>query len=64
MDIPGVHIDGAVLLALLGVINTVVLAYIARTTTRTHNAVNGMQEQKVSDAHQLGVDEGTRSLKP
>lgn len=58
MDFPGFHIDGSVLVALLVLLNTLVGGYTAFLARRTHEAVNGMQAQKVSDAHQAGVSEG------
>lgn len=62
MDINGVHIDGAVLLALIALVNTVILILTNRTVTRTHDAVNGMQQSEVDAAHQRGVDEAASSI--
>lgn len=55
MDIPGVHVDGSVLLALFTLVNTALLIWQARTVQATHQAVNGMQAVKVEAAYQAGV---------
>lgn len=58
MDIPGVHIDGTVLVALIALVNTALLAWIGNTARRTHDAVNGIQAQAVRDARAEGVATG------
>lgn len=64
MDVPGVHIDAGVLLALFALIQLLVLAWIGRTTTKVHDAVNGMQEAKIAEAHAAGVAEGAATVPP
>ena len=58
MDLPGFHIDGGAIVALLALVNTALLVWTNRKVTQTHDAVNGMQAAKIEAAHQQGVDEG------
>ena len=58
MDFPGFHVDPYALTALITLINTGLLIWQARTVSATHAAVNGMQQQKVADAHAAGLAEG------
>ena len=52
------------MVALLVLINTALSAWVVRTTSKVHDAVNGMQAAKVSEAHQAGVTEGRDTGQP
>lgn len=54
--------DGSAITALLVLVNTLVLLWTRQTVRATHDAVNGMQAGKVTDAHQAGVVEGARAI--
>lgn len=45
-------------MALIALANTLLLLWTSRKVVATHDAVNGIQAQKIADAHQLGVTEG------
>jgi hypothetical protein len=64
MDLPGFHVDGSAIVALLALFNTIVLVYSTRKTIATHDAVNGLQAAKIDSAHALGVVQGVRLADP
>jgi len=58
VDLPGFHIDGGAIVALLTLINTALLVWNARTVQATHAAVNGIQATRVVEAVAAGVQVG------
>lgn len=57
MDLPGFHLDGSALVALLALINTALTVWVARTTQATHTAVNGIQADKAAIVRSAAVIE-------
>lgn len=64
MDIPGLHVDGGAITALLVLLNTLVTIYIGRTAVKTKDAVNGVMTAKVAEAHAAGVVQGAGLTPP
>lgn len=64
MDIPGLHVDGGAITALLVIINTLINVYMTRTAIKTKDAVNGVMAAKVAEAHAAGVVQGANLTPP